>query len=417
MLCVFCRNIFTLALIALAMVLAFAVSPASAQTFTTLYSFTGTPDGANPFGGLLPDGKGNYYGTTAYGGASNNGTVFELSPPSVGGGDWTETVIWNFAGGAGGLAPAFQLVMDGRGRLYGEAYSGGDGTCNCSVVFVLVPPETAGASWTEHVLWNLTGTYFYGGLTLGSSGSVYGIQQTGGAFGFGLAFKLAPTRDGAFTETTIYNFGANHTDSKAPIGPLTIGPGGNLFGLSNEGGDSDGVGTVYELSPPLTGTGLWSNTVLYSFNNVNGIGCYPGGNVVFDQQGRLYGQTTNCNATFFRLTPPTGSGSWTLANLCFIGQNDGVPYPSLTRDPKTGAFYGTSANGGTGYGAVYQLTPPAGGVGAWTDTVVHAFTGGSDGYYPIGPLVIDANGVLYGTDYIGDLGSGFGNGEVFSITP
>jgi hypothetical protein len=194
---------------------------------------------------------------------------------------------------------------------------------------------------------------------------------------------------------------------------LTVGPEGNLFGGSNQGGDSDNVGTVYELSPPLSGTTLWSNTVLYSFNGVNGIGCYPFGNVVFDPEGRLYGQTTDCTATFFRLTPPTGSGSWALANLCFIGQNGGVPYPSLTRDPKTGAFYGTSANGGSGYGQVYQLTPLAGGVSAWTDTLVHSFTGGSDGYYPIGPLVIDASGVLYGTTYF----AGLGYGEAFSITP
>jgi uncharacterized repeat protein (TIGR03803 family) len=74
-------------------------SPARAQTFTTLHSFTGTPDGASPFGGLVADRDGNYYGTTQYGGTSNNGTVFEISPPTVIGGNWTDLEFCRRHGG------------------------------------------------------------------------------------------------------------------------------------------------------------------------------------------------------------------------------------------------------------------------------------------------------------------------------
>ncbi len=132
-----------------------AVSLASAQTFTTLYTFAGKPDGQYPFGGLVADRNGNYYGTTQTGGTSNYGTVFELSPPAVIGNPWTESVIWNFTGGAGGGSPSYQLVIDAKGNLYGETQAGG-GACNCGTVFVLVPPTTSGGNWTKRLLYALT---------------------------------------------------------------------------------------------------------------------------------------------------------------------------------------------------------------------------------------------------------------------
>jgi uncharacterized repeat protein (TIGR03803 family) len=417
-----CQHIFRAVLFAVATLLVCATaSPASAQTFTTLHAFTGTPDGASPFGGLVTDRKGNHYGTTQYGGTSNNGTVFEMSPPTVSGGDWTETVIWNFAGGTEAGRPSYQLAMDAKGNLYGEAESGGSTACSCGAVFVLVPPRAEGEPWTERVIYaptvgTLGADVFYGGLTLDSSGALYGTQFGGGTFNEGLAFKITPTAGVGFTVTTLYNFGAASADSDQPWGPLTIDLSGNLYGVSLYGGTKN-LGTAYKLTPPATGAGLWSNSILYSFGG-GASGCNPEGNVILDKLGRLYGQATSCggtsnNGVIFRLTPQTGSGPWVESVLhTFSSVDGGGNYPSLSLDAKADLFYGTSYYTGE-FGVVFQLAPPASGVGTWTYTVLHTFTGGSDGNNPLGPIVWDATGVLYGTVYSG----GIGYGTTFSITP
>lgn len=413
--CVVRRNLSNFLLFAVATIFASGGAiAASAQTFTVLHTFSGSPDGANPYGGLVGDGHGNYYGTTSAGGSSGNGTVFKMSPPTASGGDWTETIIWNFAGGLSGSFPMSPLVID-KGRLYGEAINGGDATCGCGVVFVLVPPSSGGGIWTEHVLWTpTTSGFFYEGLTLDSSGDLYGIMQTGGTFNEGIAFKLAPTA-GGFTETTLYNFGATRGDSKEPYGPLTMDASGNLYGVSYEGGG--GAGTVYELKPPATGTGPWSNTVLKSFNNQNGEGMFPQGNLIFDKLGRLYGQYTVGAGGFFRLTPPKGSGPWGYSILYEGTVNEFTVIPSLTFDAKADLFYGTSFYGGFN-GLAFQLSPPAGGAGDWTETNLYGFSGGADGFGPVGPLALDAHGVLYGTTLLGGSPGGSGGaGVVFSVTP
>jgi uncharacterized repeat protein (TIGR03803 family) len=390
---------------------------ASAQTFTTLHTFTVEPDGENPFGGLVADGKGNYYGTTEHGGTHSYGTVFELSPPAAGSSRWTETVIWNFAGGTDGTTPSFQLVMDAKGNLYGEAQAGGNETCGCGNVFVLVPPKSSGGNWSKRILYVATGrggADLYGGLILDSTGALYGIEPYGGDSIQGLAFKIAPAAGGGYTTTTLYNFGATTTDSEQPFGPLTLDSSGSLYGVSTFGGASN-LGTVYKLSPP-TGGGTWTNTILYSFPGTNA-GCYPQGNLILDTTGKLYGQATGCGGTanmgvIFRLTP-AGSGPWTESVLhTFSSTDGGGVYPSLSLDGKTNVFYGTSFSGGVS-GVVFQLKPPESGSGIWIETVLHTFLGASDGNAPLGPIVWDANGVLYGTAYYG----ADGDGTAFSIKP
>jgi uncharacterized repeat protein (TIGR03803 family) len=111
-------------------------------TETVLYSFTGYPaDGAFPYAGLVQDTNGNLYGTTVYGGTSDNGIVFKLNPSAK------ETVMYNFTGGTDGGVPRAPLVMDPAGNLYGTTYDGGlkGGACggspdfSCGVVFKLTP--------------------------------------------------------------------------------------------------------------------------------------------------------------------------------------------------------------------------------------------------------------------------------------
>jgi uncharacterized repeat protein (TIGR03803 family) len=157
---------------------------------TVLHSFaTGsTPDGANPEAALVIGENGVLYGTTSTGGDTGNGTVFQLAPPAAAGGAWTETVLHNFTG-ADGSGPQATLLIDNRGSLFGTTVSGGaagDGT-----VFVLNPPASAGATWTENVLHSFTGrgdgANPFGPVIL-VNGLLYGTTNSG----YGTIFDLKP---------------------------------------------------------------------------------------------------------------------------------------------------------------------------------------------------------------------------------
>ena len=178
------------------------------------------------------------------------------------------------------------------------------------------------------------------------------------------------------------------------------------------------------LSPPAAGQSAWSVQVIYSFpDSVN-----PGGGLIIDARGVLYGVTgiggAQSRGTVFSLTPPAGGvGAWTPTTLhTFLGGTDGE-YPSddagLVMDT-AGKLYGTTINGGQGNGTAFRLTPPVAGKTAWTETILHAFSGGNDGYFPVGGLLAGAGDVLYGTTSAG--GATFtcnGNacGTLFSLTP
>jgi uncharacterized repeat protein (TIGR03803 family) len=135
-----------LALAALSALLLMAARPAHAQTEAVLYTFTGS-DGDEPYSNLTPDGKGNFYGTTAFGGDFGPGAVFELSPNGSGG--WNETVLYSFTGGADGALPYSKVILDSAGNLYGTALHGG--AYGVGAVFELSP---VGTSWTETVLYS-----------------------------------------------------------------------------------------------------------------------------------------------------------------------------------------------------------------------------------------------------------------------
>jgi len=104
--------------------------------FVTLYSFKGSGDGQTPYGGLVRDKLGIFYGTTNLGGAFGVGTVFKLDTSG------NETVLYNFSGGSDGGNPSAGLIIDSLGNLYGTTSTGGDlscGTAGCGVVFKITP--------------------------------------------------------------------------------------------------------------------------------------------------------------------------------------------------------------------------------------------------------------------------------------
>ena len=253
------------------------------------YSFTGTPDGGIPYGGVIGDNSGNLYGTTYFGGPPNNGTVFEITANEQ------ETVLHSFAGSPSDGAYSYaSLLRDAHGNLYGTNYQGG--TTGNGTVFRVSP------GGQETVLYNFKGTpdgqLPYAGL-VAHNGALYGTTVQGGTNDIGTVFIL----DSKGNETVLYSF-TGGTDGGLPLGGLVFDGAGNIYGTTYIGG-AFGAGTVFKLDP----TG--KETVLHSFT-----GGKDGANPYFvvllrDKAGNLYGTTsdgagTGCGGsgcgTIFRLT-------------------------------------------------------------------------------------------------------------------
>ena len=215
-----------------------------------------------------------------------------------------------------------------------------------------------------------------------AAGNLYGTTISGGDTGVGTVFRV----DRTGTETVLHSF--TDTDGRYPAAGLVLDNVGNLYGTTSEGGDFR-VGTVFKLD--TSGT----ETVLYSFNGSAGEGHAPGGGLLRDSAGNLYGTTLSGGdfslGTVFRLDT---NGVETVLHS-FAGEPSDGKNPvntSLLMDT-TGNLYGITAQGGTSdYGVVYRLSRRG------TFTVIHSFAGGTaDGCYPYGTPVTDGLGNLYGS--------------------
>ena len=385
--------------------LVFAIG-ASAQTEKVLYSFTNGSDGGIPQGGLVADGRGNYYGTATSGGTHGSGVVFELSPKS--GGGWTEQVIYSFTNDPDGAFPAGSLAIDSNGNLYGMA---GGGTFGYGAVFELMP--NSNGLWTEKLLYSFAGGAdgawpYDEGVALDAVGNVYGTTNAGGAYGKGAVFQLTPGANGSWSEKTIYSFqGLNDGITLVGTTPI-LDSAGNLYGVAAQGGTHD-YGVLYELSPGSAGT--WTGKVLYSFP-AGAVGAYPSGNLLLDASGNLYGVT---NYSAYELVRGT-NGSWTEKTLhSFAGGQDGAAAEAGMVFDKAGNLYGTTDTGGMHHGTVFELSPGAN--GAWTEKILHRFaSNGTDGYNPQfgSTLVVDSSGNVLGTTPWGGTSN---SGVVFGIQP
>jgi uncharacterized repeat protein (TIGR03803 family) len=343
----------------------FAPKPGGGWSYSQLYVFDNPAKGSQVEGGLVVDGAGNLYGTTAGGGANNSdGVVFELIPNSNG--QWTETVLCDFDAYPGDAAiPFASLIFDGRGNLYGTASAGG--TYGFGAVFELTP--SSGGGWTESVLYSFVGPPNDGAIPLANlvfdvAGDLYGTTQTGGpggcqvegTSGCGTVFQLSPPSapGGAWTETVLHSF-LGGDDGGFPLSAVTLDAVGNLYGTTEEGGGlcgNIGCGTVFEVSPEL---GAWTESVIHRFSSSSNDGRGPEGSLTLDSRGNLYGTTFQGGVagvgTVFHLKH-TSSGSWREdGSYSFTGGSDGCNPPAGVILDAGGNLYGTTRYGGDEFGA------------------------------------------------------------------
>lgn len=333
----------------------------------------------------------------------------------------SEKVLHTFTGGSDGAYPGIGLTMDAAGHLYGTTSGGGGtgigcGVSGCGTVFEL--SEVAGV-WTKttiHSFSSSDGASPEAALSIDALGNLYGTTLSGGSSGVGTVFELAPASGGAWNLTTVHTFVGGSNDGSIPEAGVILDPAGNLYGTTLDGGT--GGGTAFELTLKA---GVWTETILHSFTGTAGDGFAPTAGLVRDAAGNLYGGTDyggSCNSIpigcgiVFELTA-NSAGGWNESILhTFSGGSDGVEVVSgLTLD-ETGNIYGVTAgnngNNNNGYGTVFELR----GFGsARTYSILYSFTGGADGGSPNG-LALGADGNLYGTT---SGGGTHGVGTVFKL--
>jgi len=408
----------------------------------TLKSFAGE-DGNDPVAGLVEASDGRLYGVTQRGGTADAGVAFGLDRN---GSNFAVLHMFEGAGSLGGQAPKERLIEGTDGRLYGTTDLGGQGGKGLifsverdgSDYMVLhhfmgvttglgsnprglvegIDGKLYGTTWGDGS--TVGGTFFRVGkdgdgyttlrtfnvvafedprdpqetLWLSSDGYFYGTFYTGGAHGWGAAFRIKP--DGS-DYSVIYNFGASSTGAKTPLAGLIEGTDGFLYGTTWVGGES-GYGTVFKLAKD---GGTFD--VLYSFAFPGTDGIYPYSGVVEDGKGRLFGMTahggTAALGTLYEILSD-GSDYRTLNNFQGAGNDGWRPRTELI-EGTDGMLYGTANGGGTGgVGIVFKMETDGSAY-----QILHHFQNNGDGRYPHASLLEARNGMLFGATSQGGINS------------
>ncbi len=397
--------------------------------FSNVYTFQGTPDAAMQFVAPLARGpNGSLYGVANAGGTHNQGAVFQITPPALAGGAWTETLLYSFAGGADGKEPIGGLLVAPDGVLFGVTELGGVSSpkAGLGTVFALLPPSAPGGVWTKKILHDFQktdGLFPWGSLVFGPKGSLLGTTSEGGhspSPGFGTVFQLSPSADGGpWTFATVYSFeGENYGDGSTPLSPLTPAPDGTFFGVTASDGTTPN-GTVFHLVPPVSPGGQWTESVLYSFQATpDGVG--PGGGVLVAADGTLYGTTSyggtgDNGGIVYQLSPPAiPGGTWTetVLHSFYASPLDGAQPVGELLQLQGGQLIGACSQGGPYQhgGIIFSLAPPLSPDSTWTEHILYTFNP-STGGGPIGPLNFGAGKL------IGAAGNGANdNGEIYELT-
>jgi len=382
------RLLFTSALL---LTISAAFGAESKDTEQVLYRFAGGSDGDQP-GSLIRGPEGNLYGVTLSGGnlgcqsGFGCGTVFKVSPQG------RKTTLYAFNKGDGNQ-PSGTLLINPDGKLYGTTDFGG--THDQGVVFNVVGTH-------ESVMYSFTGGSDGGipqqdRLVEDESGSIYGTASAGGdlsciaPIGCGVVFKLTSTGH----ETVLHQFHGG-SDGADPLGGLRRDANGDLYGVTVQGGGGShcarGCGTIFNVTPEGT------ETVLYAFSGGSDGNFAETPPVIDSETGTLYGTTAEGGVTSQNCPQGCGviyalakDGTYTVLHA-FTGGSDGA-YPELgLRIGKHGNLFGVTETGGTfNGGTVYRLAPDG------TLLTQHDFTGGDDGLNPFGRLANGRDGYLYGT--------------------
>jgi uncharacterized repeat protein (TIGR03803 family) len=405
-------------------------------------------DGSFPRASLVMDEGGNLFGNTDTGG-NGRGVVFELRQTEPG--KFKFIKLYTFCRRSmcnDGYNPMGALIVDTNGNLYGTASLGGAG--RKGVVFKLSPTDKG--KWTQSVLYSFChdfscsdGSTPAAGLTYAGAASgapydgvspLYGTTAAGGANSEGTVFSLV-LNGSQWTEAILYNFcsqgGSACSDGAGPLASLAMDQAGNLYGTTGHGGHQEGggAGVAYELLP--NGNGSWTETVLHLFCSAAQCadGEFPDGNLIWDSGGSLLGTTAagglSCDrgpfgcGTIFKLVP-NGTDSQESVLYAFCQKKDckdgANPVGAVVLD-SGGNLFGTTTDGGgndidgmsIGGGVVYELSGS-------TFSVLHRFCSKSDcadGADPEAGLVIDGSGNLFGTATMA--GAFAAGGDVFEVHP
>ena len=306
----------------------------------TLHTFVGAPtDGANPSGPLTRDAAGNLYGTTSSGGNGDYplgfGTVFKLDAAG------NETVLHHFTGGEGGAGPAGGVLRDSQGNLYGVTTYGGlpPADPNGSGTVFRLEPDGTFTTLHRFAADGSEGSGAQSGLVQDAAGNLYGVTWGVPGGDSGTVFRI----DSAGVLTTLHDFSTNSVAAH-PYGPLMRDDAGNLYGVTERGGDEDG-GTIFSLDPE------GELSILHEFGRTDPLNGWP----ISDDPGGTF------------------------------------PFAGLVGDP-AGIVYGTTWTGGDPlHGIVYRFD-----LRSRAFDVLLTFTQAQGGSVEA-PLLRDSAGVLYGT--------------------
>jgi uncharacterized repeat protein (TIGR03803 family) len=396
--------------------------PASAQTLIPLVNFNGS-NGQYPSAALIADGGGNLFGTTESGGASGDGTVFEIAKTSSGYAS-TPVILVSF-NGMDGAGPAAGLMADGSGNLFGTTTGGGAYGEGTVFEIAKTTTTTTGYASTPVTLVSFNGSdgaYPYAALIADGSGNLFGTTYDGGASGDGTVFEIAKTTTTTtgYASTPVTLVSLNGSDGAFPSAGLMADGSGNLFGTTIEGGTSN-YGAAFEIAKTTTtATGYVSTPVtLVSFNFSDGAAPYAG--LIADGSGNLFGTTAYGGAsgdgTVFEIAKTkTGYASTPTTLVSFNGTDGAYSIASLIADG-SGNLFGTTGEGGTSnFGTAFEIAKTTTTATGYVSTPVTLVSFNySDGADPQAGLIADGSGNLFGTTAYGGAYYG-GNGTVFEIT-
>lgn len=357
----------------------------SAGAVTVLKQLNLSVDGGYPRGSLLLAKDGNFYGLLSSGSVNNGGAIFKLTTAGV------FTIVRSLSINTDGGRPQGKLIQATDGNFYGINNSGGaNGYGN---IFKITPDGvyTVLKSFNKSV----DGGTSYGSLLQASDGNLYGMAQSGGASNYGVIFRL--TLSGTYTVLRSFN-GAG--DGGNPYSDLIQAKDGFLYGMTSYGGTNYN-GTIFKIN--TSGTTF---TVLKALNT-SVDGGNPEGNLIQGTDGNFYGLTRytsgGTNGSFFKMT---SAGVLTVLKKFSLATTGGYPLEGLIQSTD-GNFYGTTSQGGNNmYGTIFKITPSG------TLTVLSSFNGATEGNDPEDNPLVAKDSAYYGMT---QLGGTFNYGTIFKI--